>query len=77
MFFLLKSRKNRTKNHCFDIFTPLLCKNMRSENLVSYIILKGLITVWDIFVDKKRDEKANENRFERYAFSLEATCLIS
>jgi len=50
---------------------------MRSGNSVSDLISKGLITVWDIFVDKKRDEKANESHFERYAFSLEATCLFS
>ena len=34
----------RAKTSCFDSFIPLLCKNMRSENSVSDLVSKGLLS---------------------------------
>ena len=64
----------RAKTSCFDGLTSFLCKNMRSENSVSDLVSKGLLTVLGIFV---AENGGNERRFERYAFSLKAISLIS
>ena len=64
----------RAKTSCFDSFTSLLCKNMRSEKSVSDLVSMSLLSDLSDF-DAKNG--GNERRFERYAFSLEATCLIA
>ena len=64
----------RAKTLCFDSFTRLFYKNMRSEKSVSDLVSMGFFSDLSDF-DAKNG--GNERRFERYAFSLEATCLIA
>ena len=64
----------QAKTSCFDSFTHLFWKNMRSEKSVSGLVSKGLLSDLSDF-DAKNG--GNERRFERYAFSLIVTCLFS
>jgi len=64
--FSQKSRKMLAKTSIFDIFTPLLCKNMRSENTVSDLVLMGLLAVLGVFVLENGSNRPKTD----YAFAL-------
>ena len=64
----------QAKTSCFDSFTHLFWKNMRSEKSVSDLVSMGFFSDLSDF---DAENGGNERRFERYAFSLEAISLIS